>query len=87
MNGQMYQIASIVAAGKRAMQSSNLIKYEFSNYENSIEFDFLPQKGFFKEKKYTAPNVSAWFGQIKEKDVYKRQWYTWETRWVMPGFK
>ncbi|PNV60322.1 hypothetical protein C0033_19985 [Clostridium sp. chh4-2] len=69
MNGQMYQIASIVAAGKRAIQSSNLIKYEFSNYENSIEFDFLPQKGFFKENKYTAPNVSAWFEQIKENGV------------------
>lgn len=69
MNGQMYQIASIVAAGKRAMQSSDSIRYTPLNYENSIKFDFLPQRGFFKEKKYVASDVSAWFERIKKNGV------------------
>lgn len=66
MNGQMYQIAAIVAASKKAIQSDDLIKYTPLLYENSTTFSCLPQKGVFKTKKYTAPNVSAWFEHIKE---------------------
>lgn len=69
MNGQMFQIASIVAASKKAMQSKAPIKYFPAKYENRIEFSFLPQMSFWGMKKYTAPNVSAWFEQIKNKQV------------------
>ena len=69
MNGQMFQIASIVAAGKKAMQLNEPIKYFPVKYENRIEFEFLPQRRFWGMKKYTAPNVSAWFEQIKKNEV------------------
>lgn len=65
----MFQIASIVAAGKKAMQLNEPIKYFPVKYENRIEFEFLPQRRFWGMKKYTAPNVSAWFEQIKKNEV------------------
>lgn len=69
MNGEMFQIASIVAASKKAMQLSESINYFPAKYENRIEFAFLPQTRFLKMEKYTAPNVSAWFEQIRKNQV------------------
>ncbi len=69
MNGQMYQICSIVAASKKAIQSDGLIKYTPAKYESTITFSFLPEKKIFGAKKYTAPNVSAWFEHIKKKGL------------------
>ncbi len=69
MNGQMFQIASIVAASKKAMQLNETVKYFPVKYENRIEFEFLPQMRFLGMKKYTAPNVSAWFEQIRKNQV------------------
>lgn len=66
MNGEMYQIASIVSAGKRAIQTSEPIKYTSLKYENSIKFVFLPQKLFLRTKNYTAQNVAEWFEQLKK---------------------
>lgn len=65
----MFQIASIVAASKKAMQLNEPIKYFSAKYENSIEFKFLPQMRFWGMKKYTAPNVSGWFKQIRKNQV------------------
>lgn len=69
MNGEMFQIASIVAASKKAMQLNEPIKYFPVEYENSIEFEFLPRMRFWGMKKSTASNVSAWFEQIKKNQV------------------
>lgn len=69
MNGQMYQICSIVAASKKAIQSGELIQYTPAKYENTIAFSFLPEKKFFGTKKYTAPNVSTWFEYVKSKGL------------------
>lgn len=69
MNGQMFQIASIVAASKKAMQLSEPIQYFPAKYENRIEFAFLPPNEILKMEKYTAPNVSAWFEQIRKNQV------------------
>ncbi len=69
MNGQMFQIASIVAASKKAIQLSEGIQYFPAKYENRIEFAFLPPNEILKMEKYTAPNVSAWFEQIRKNQV------------------
>lgn len=69
MNGQMFQIASIVAASKKAIQLSEPIQYFPAKYENRIEFAFLPPNEILKMEKYTAPNVSAWFEQIRKNQV------------------
>jgi len=69
MNGQMYQICSIVAASKKTIQSEESIKYIPAKYENTIRFSFLPKKKLFRVKKYIAPNVSAWFEYIKNKGL------------------
>ena len=69
MNGQMFQIASIVAASKKALQLSEPIRFSPLEYENKIEFVFLPQKKFFRTEKYTASNVSLWFEQIKKNGI------------------
>ena len=61
MNGQMFQIASIVATSKKALQLSEPIRFSQLEYENKIEFVFLPQKKFLRTEKYTASNVSLWF--------------------------
>lgn len=68
-NGQMFQIASIVAASKKALQLSEPIRFSPLEYENKIEFVFLPQKKFLKTKKYIASNVSLWFEQIKKNGI------------------
>ena len=41
MNGQMYQIAKIVVAAKKAMQTNAQIQYELVMGENSVQFQFL----------------------------------------------
>jgi hypothetical protein len=69
MNGQMYQICSIVAASKKAIQSDGRFKYSPAKYENTIVFSFLPEKKIFGIEKYTAPNVSAWFEHIRKKGL------------------
>lgn len=50
MNGEIHQICSIVAAGKKAIQSGDGIKYIPSNYENTISFSFLPEKKILRKK-------------------------------------
>ncbi len=50
MNGQMFQIASIVATSKKALQLSEPIRFSQLEYENKIEFIFLPQKKFLRQK-------------------------------------
>ncbi len=69
MNGQMFQIASIVAASKKALKSSESIRYSPLEYENKIEFAFLPEKKFLRKEKYIASNVSLWFDEIKKRDI------------------
>lgn len=66
MNGEMYQICSIVAASKKAIQSGDMIQYMPTNYVNTIRFSFLPEKKLFGTKEYTAPNVQAWYMHMKE---------------------
>ncbi len=66
MNGEIYQMASMVAAAKRAMQTANQIQYTLLKYENSIRFKFLPQRTFFRTTAYTADNVSEWFEQLSK---------------------
>ena len=43
MNGQMYQIACIVAAAKYALKNNTDIFYTSAEYEKNIEFRFLPR--------------------------------------------
>ncbi len=69
MNGQMYQIALIVAAAKSALQTDNQIKYTYLNYEASISFRFVPQKKLFGEKIDIADNVSKWYEQLKKNEL------------------
>lgn len=69
MNGEMYQICSIVAAGKKAIRSGDMIQYIPANHENTITFSFLPEKKLFRAKKYTAPNVSAWFAHMQSRGL------------------
>ncbi len=58
MNSQMYQLSSIVAASKRALQFDESIQYTLEKYENKITFSFLSQE-------HKAPSVEAWFEQLE----------------------
>ena len=62
MNGQMFQIAGLVAAAKSALQSNNQIKYNPEKYVNSISFKFL----ILGTEYYIAYNSSEWFEKLKE---------------------
>ena len=61
MNGQMFQIAGLVAAAKSALQSNNQIKYNPEKYVNSISFKFL----ILGTEDYIAYNSSEWFEKLK----------------------
>lgn len=69
MNGQMYQICSIVAAVKKALQYHAPISYTLSKYENAITFSCLPQGQSSSTEKITAPSVETWYETIKSKKL------------------
>ena len=65
MNGQMYQIACIVAAARKALKTDQAILYHPDQYINKICFQILPsEKGEVIEL-----SVSDWFENLKEKGL------------------
>lgn len=65
MNGQMYQIACIVAAARKALKIDQAILYHPDQYINKICFQILPsEKGEVIEL-----SVSDWFENLKEKGL------------------
>lgn len=65
MNGQMYQIACIVAAARKALKSGKEIWYKPEKYTNKMSFQILPsEKG-----KVTELSVTDWFEHLKEKGL------------------
>ena len=65
MNGQMYQIACIVAAARKALKTNQEILYHPDQYINKICFQILPlEKG-----ESTELSVSDWFEHLKEKGL------------------
>ena len=51
MNGQMFQIASIVATSKKALQLSEPIRFSQLEYENKIRICLFTSKEIFKDRK------------------------------------
>lgn len=72
MNGQMYQICSIVAAARRALKKRSSICYIPANYENSSQFLCLTRNG---AAPYTAPHVSQWYEHLEEQNLTDIQLY------------
>lgn len=68
MNGQLYQLCSIAAAGKRALQSGASIQYTPAKYENKITFSFCPQE-------HTG-SVNAYTGDAK-KHTWTAEQHAW----------
>ena len=65
MNGQMYQIACIVAAARKALKTDQEILYHPDQYIHKICFQILPsEKG-----ESTELSVSDWFEYLKEKGL------------------
>ena len=65
MNGQMYQIACIVVAARKALKTNQEILYHPDQYINKICFQILPlEKG-----ESTELSVSDWFEHLKEKGL------------------
>ncbi|EJO18847.1 MULTISPECIES: hypothetical protein [Streptococcus] len=65
MNGQMYQIACIVAAARKALKTDQAILYHPDQYINKICFQILPSKN----GEATELSVSDWFEDLKEKGL------------------
>lgn len=65
MNGQMYQIACIVAAARKALKTDQAILYHPEQYINKICFQILPSKN----GEATELSVSDWFEDLKEKGL------------------
>lgn len=65
MNGQMYQIACIVAAARKALKSGKEICYKPEKYTNKLSFQILPSKN----GEATELSVSDWFENLKEKGL------------------
>ena len=65
MNGQMYQIACIVAAARKALKNDKEICYKPEKYTNKLSFQILPsEKG-----ETTELSVTDWFENLKEKGL------------------
>ena len=65
MNGQMHQIACIVAAARKALKTNQEILYHPDQYINKICFQILQsEKG-----EVTELSVSDWFENLKEKGL------------------
>ena len=62
MNGQMYQIAWIVAAARKALKTDQAILYHPDKYTNKLSFQILPSKN----GEVTELSVSDWFENLKE---------------------
>ena len=65
MNGQMYQIACIVAAARKALKSGKEICYKPEKYTNKLSFQILPSEN----GEATELSVSDWFENLKEKGL------------------
>ena len=65
MNGQMYQIACIVAAARKALKNVKEICYKPEKYTNKLSFQILPSKN----GEATELSVSDWFKNLKEKGL------------------
>ena len=57
MNGQMYQIAYIVAAARKALKTDQAILYHPDQYINKICFQILPSEN----GETTELSVADWF--------------------------
>ena len=65
MNGQMYQIACIVAAARKALKSGKEICYKSEKYINKLSFQILPSEN----GEATELSVSDWFENLKKKGL------------------
>ena len=72
MNGQMYQICSIVAAARRALKNRSSICYIPADYENPSQFLCLTESG---AAPYTVPDISQWYEYLKEQNLTDIQLY------------
>ena len=65
MNGQMYQIACIVAAARKALKSGKEICYKPEKYTNKLSFQILPSEN----GEATELSVADWFEKLKKKGL------------------
>ena len=65
MNGQMYQIACIVAAARKALKSGKEICYKPEKYTNKLSFQIL----LSENGEATELSVSDWFENLKKKGL------------------
>lgn len=65
----MHQICCIVAAGKRALQYGEPIRYTPAQYENAITFSCLPGKLFSETKRCIAPRIETWVEFLQSKGL------------------
>ena len=65
MNGQMYQIACIVAAARKALKSGKEICYKPEKYTHKLSFQIL----LSENGEATELSVADWFENLKEKGL------------------
>lgn len=65
MNGQMYQIACIVAAARKALKSGKEICYKSEKYTNKLSFQIL----LSENGEATELSVADWFEKLKKKGL------------------
>ncbi len=69
MNGQMYQLCVLAAAGKMALQSNEQIQYVPAKYENEMSFSCLRGEDSTEAEMHTASNAAAWFEYLKSRGL------------------
>lgn len=65
MNGQMYQLCVLAAAGKKALKYNEPIQYVPAKYENEISFSCLRGACAAEAGMHTVSDVAAWFAYLK----------------------
>ena len=76
MNGELYQICMLVNAARNAISNKQEFTYLYNEYENFINFSFLPHKAFFGKKCHKAENVQEWFQYCVKKGMYDIKFLT-----------
>ncbi len=69
MNGEVLQIATLVANAKYALKHNTGISFECAKYINRIEFHFLPVKDLLMTEQVVATNVNDWYKELKNRQI------------------
>lgn len=69
MNGELFQICKLTAAAKKALAQGGEFLFAPGQYENRIEFQFLPMNTLSAQEAECVYHPADWFEKCKQQDL------------------